>query len=86
MSGAFQFQVDGVAVSTEPGQTILQAADAPGIYIPRLCDVDGLRHQGGCRVCTVKSGGRSVSACTQPIGQRHFDHGLIGHEIEGKAK
>ncbi len=66
MSDAFQFQIDGVTVSALPGQTIMQAADAAGIYIPRLCDVDGLRHQGGCRVCTVKSGGRSVSACTQP--------------------
>ena len=29
-------------------------------------DHEGLRHQGGCRVCTVKAGGRSVAACTQP--------------------
>ena len=63
---AFQFRIDGVAVSAEPGQTIMEAADAAGIYIPRLCDVEGLRHQGGCRVCTVKAGGRSVSSCTQP--------------------
>ncbi len=66
MSDDFQFQIDGVTVSALPGQTIMQAADAAGIYIPRLCDAEGLRHQGGCRVCTVKSGGRSVSACTQP--------------------
>lgn len=63
---AFQFRIDGVAVSAEPGQTIMEAADAAAIYIPRLCDVEGLRHQGGCRVCTVKAGGRSVSSCTQP--------------------
>ena len=30
----------------------MEAADAAGIYIPRLCDHEGLRHQGGCRVCT----------------------------------
>ena len=47
---AFQFRIDGVAVSAEPGQTIMEAADAAGIYIARLCDVEGLRHQGGCRV------------------------------------
>jgi len=62
----FEFHIDGVAVMASPGQTIMEAADAAGIYIPRLCDVEGLRHQGGCRVCTVKAGGRSVSACTQP--------------------
>jgi [NiFe] hydrogenase diaphorase moiety small subunit len=63
---AFLFRIDGVEVSARPGQTIMEAADAAGIYIPRLCDVEGLRHQGGCRVCTVKAAGRSVSACTQP--------------------
>lgn len=63
---SFTFRIDGAEVTAETGQTIMEAADAAGIYIPRLCDVDGLRHQGGCRVCTVKAGGRSVSACTQP--------------------
>lgn len=63
---AFEFHIDGLAVTAQPGQTIMEAADAAGVYIPRLCDVDGLRHQGGCRVCTVKANGRSVSACTQP--------------------
>ena len=66
MSEAFQFRIDGALVTAQAGQTIMEAADAAGIYIPRLCDVEGLRHQGGCRVCTVKAGGRSVSACTQP--------------------
>ena len=66
MSGPFQFRIDGIEVTAQPGQTIMEAADAAGIYIPRLCDHEGLRHQGGCRVCTVKAGGRSVAACTQP--------------------
>jgi [NiFe] hydrogenase diaphorase moiety small subunit len=64
--GGFTFTIDGAAVTGKPGQTIMEAADAAGIYIPRLCDHEGLRHQGGCRVCTVKAGGRSVAACTQP--------------------
>ncbi len=62
----FSFTIDGVTVTARPGQTIMEAADAAGIYIPRLCDHEGLRHQGGCRVCTVKANGRSVAACTQP--------------------
>ena len=62
----FTFTIDGVEVRAQPGQTIMEAADDAGIYIPRLCDHEGLRHQGSCRVCTVKVGGRSVSACTQP--------------------
>ena len=62
----FTFSIDGVAVTASARQTIMEAADLAGIYIPRLCDHQGLRHQGSCRVCTVKAGGRSVSACTQP--------------------
>jgi hypothetical protein len=60
------FTIDGVEITAKSGQTIMEAADEAGIYIPRLCDHEGLRHQGGCRVCTVKANGRSVSACTQP--------------------
>jgi [NiFe] hydrogenase diaphorase moiety small subunit len=63
---AFTLSIDGVTISAEPGQSIMEAADAAGIYIPRLCDHEGLRHQGGCRVCTVKADGHSVAACTQP--------------------
>ncbi len=63
---AFTLTIDGTVVAAKPGQTIMEAADAAGIYIPRLCDHQGLRHQGGCRVCTVKAAGRSVAACTQP--------------------
>jgi len=67
MKGAeFTFTIDGIEVAGKPGQTIMEAADEAGIYIPRLCDHEGLRHQGGCRVCTVKAEGRSVAACTQP--------------------
>lgn len=66
MSDGFAFNIDGVEIQARPGQTIMEAADEAGIYIPRLCDHEGLRHQGSCRVCTVKANGRSVSACTQP--------------------
>lgn len=65
MSG-FTFTIDGVEIAATEGQTIMDAADEAGIYVPRLCDHEGLRHQGGCRVCTVKANGRSVAACTQP--------------------
>lgn len=61
------FEIDGVEVQGTAGQTIMQAADAAGIYIPRLCAFDGLIPYGSCRVCTVKVNGRFQSACTQPI-------------------
>ncbi len=59
--------IDGRRVSAQPGQTVLVAAEANGIYIPRLCHKDGLAPVGGCRVCTVRVNGRPTSACTQPV-------------------
>lgn len=60
------FTIDGVEVKAQKGQTILVAADAAGIYIPRLCNMAGLIPYGSCRVCTVIVNGRPQSACTQP--------------------
>ena len=67
MSKNVTFTIDGVEVSGEPGQTIMAAADAAGIYVPRLCSMAGLVPHGSCRVCTVMVNGRPQSACTQPI-------------------
>ena len=66
VSETFTFRIDGEEIRAEPGQTIMDAADEAGIYIPRLCDTEGLVPQGSCRVCVVKLNGRPVSACTQP--------------------
>jgi [NiFe] hydrogenase diaphorase moiety small subunit len=66
MSKEFTFEIDGRVINAVQGDTIMQAADRAGVYIPRLCDTEGLKPQGSCRVCVVKQNGRSVSACTQP--------------------
>jgi len=34
--------IDGVEIEAQEGQTILQAADDAGVYIPRLCYLKGL--------------------------------------------
>ncbi|MBN1845232.1 MAG: (2Fe-2S)-binding protein [Sedimentisphaerales bacterium] len=67
MSQTIDFIIDGVEVSARPGQTILQAADEAGIYIPRLCAHKDLVPHGSCRICTVLVNGRPQSACTQPV-------------------
>ncbi len=67
MSASIAFTVDGVEVHAEPGQTIMEAADAAGIYIPRLCAHKDLLPFGACRVCTVMVNGRPQAACTQPV-------------------
>ena len=59
--------IDGVEVEARPGQTIMQAADAAKVYIPRLCAFRDLSPYGACRVCTVTVNGRPQTACTQPV-------------------
>ena len=66
MSKKITFTIDGVDIECQAGQTILEAADAAGVYIPRLCYHNDLRAHGSCRVCTVMVNGRPQAACTQP--------------------
>ena len=67
MSDKINLIIDGVEVRGAVGQTIMEAAEEAGIYIPRLCYLKGLTPFGSCRVCTVMVNGRPQSACTQPI-------------------
>ena len=53
----------------DPGQTILQAAKAAGIYIPHLCSHPDFKPHGGCKLCTVFVNGRDGSACTHQGGR-----------------
>ena len=71
------FKIDGVEVKAAPGQTILEAAEDAGIYIPRLCAMKGLIPHGSCRVCTIKVNGRAQTACTQPV--------MDGIEVESET-
>jgi [NiFe] hydrogenase diaphorase moiety small subunit len=69
MSDRVTLTIDNVQLEGRPGQTILEAADEAGIYIPRLCHQKDLQPFGSCRVCTVLVNGRPQAACTQPIAQ-----------------
>jgi [NiFe] hydrogenase diaphorase moiety small subunit len=62
----FTFTIDGVEIEAVAGQTIIQACDAAGVYIPRLCHHPDLEPAGHCRVCTCKIDGRRSSACAMP--------------------
>lgn len=69
MSQVFIFSIDGIQIEGKPGQTILQAADEAGVYIPRLCAHKDLEPFGACRVCTVLVNGRPQAACTTPAAK-----------------
>ncbi len=61
------FTIDGKACVAKPGQTITEAAKDNGVYIPTLCNFEGLKPVGSCRICTVRVAGRYMAACTQPV-------------------
>jgi [NiFe] hydrogenase diaphorase moiety small subunit len=65
--GEIEFTLDGRAIPASPGQTILKAAEAAGIYIPRLCAYKDLVPHGSCRVCSVRVNGRIQAACVQTV-------------------
>jgi len=69
MSELVTFTLDGKTIEAKPGATILEAAEANEVYIPRLCHMEGLEPYGGCRVCTVRVNGRTAAACTQPVAE-----------------
>ncbi len=60
------FTLDGQTIAFEPGQTILTAAAAAGVYIPHLCAHPDFPPHGSCKLCTVTVNGRAGSACTIP--------------------
>ena len=45
--------IDGQKITTQPGATVLDAALANNIDIPRLCHHPELTASGGCRLCLV---------------------------------
>lgn len=63
-----EIRLDGKSVPFQVGQTIMDCALEAGIHIPHLCHLPGFTPHGSCKLCTVKSDGRFVSACTQPAG------------------
>jgi len=66
MSQQIKLNIDGKVISTEKGKTIVEAAKENGIYIPTLCNFEGAKPKGCCRMCTIKINNRFMTACTTP--------------------
>ena len=61
--------IDGRQVEGQPGQTILAAAEAAGVFIARLCAWKNMIRRGSCRVCSVRVNGRIQAACVQTVSE-----------------
>lgn len=64
-----EFLLDGRAIPFELGQTLMEAAQLAGVYIPHLCHHPDFKPHGSCKLCTVLVNGRPASACTMPAGE-----------------
>jgi formate dehydrogenase alpha subunit len=74
--GEISLTINGQEVRAREGMTVLEAAQAAGIYIPTLCYTPDLKPYGGCRLCLVeveKVKGLQTS-CTYPVSE-----GMIVH-------
>jgi len=67
MSTVIKFTIDGKECAAEQGSFILAAAKQNGIYIPSLCNIEGVAPRGSCRICTVKVNGKMMAACSTPV-------------------
>src|SRR5579883_3308899 len=58
-------RIDDRDVSAGPNQTLLEVSRENGIFIPTLCELDGLSTVGACRLCLVEAKGSSrlLPAC-----------------------
>ncbi|MBK7947923.1 MAG: formate dehydrogenase subunit alpha [Deltaproteobacteria bacterium] len=61
--------IDGVVVRVPRGTSILRAAMAAGVKVPRLCATESLEPFGSCRLCLVEIDGRkgTPASCTTPV-------------------
>ena len=69
--------IDGIEVEVPAGTTVLQAAEAAGIEIPRFCYHERLSIAGNCRMCLVeieKTPPKPIASCAYPVGE-----GMVVH-------
>jgi NADPH-dependent glutamate synthase beta subunit-like oxidoreductase/ferredoxin len=65
---AIKLNIDGRAIDTQKGKSILEASLEGGLYIPHLCHHPDLSPIGACRLCVVEVEGIKglLTSCTTP--------------------
>ncbi len=64
-----EIEIDGKALKAQPGQMVIEVADAAGIYIPRFCYHKHLSVAANCRMCLVEveKVPKALPACATPV-------------------
>lgn len=69
MAQVITFKIDGKKCMAKEGQYIFDAAKENGIFIPTLCNYEGTKPVGSCRICTVMVNKRPLTACSTPVSE-----------------
>jgi NADH-quinone oxidoreductase subunit G len=81
--------IDGIAVEVPNGSTILQAAEAAGVEVPRFCYHERLSIAGNCRMCLVeveKAPPKPIASCGYPAAEGmvvHTDSKMVRNARRG---
>jgi formate dehydrogenase major subunit len=61
-------EIDGKPVTVPAGSSVMRAAVAAGVQVPKLCATDSVEAFGSCRLCLVEVEGRrgAPASCTMP--------------------
>ncbi len=61
--------INGITIQVEEGTTIMQAAEAAGVHIPKLCFLKEINEIGACRICMVEIEGKQtlVASCNNVV-------------------
>lgn len=64
-----EIEIDGKKIQVDEGASIIEAADAANIYIPRFCYHKKLSVAANCRMCLVEVNtvGKPLPACATPV-------------------
>ena len=70
MSNLKKISIDGIEVEVDGAMTIIQAAEAAGVEIPRFCYHERLSIAGNCRMCLVEVVGgppKPAASCAMQV-------------------
>ncbi|HUK26556.1 MAG TPA: bidirectional hydrogenase complex protein HoxU [Terriglobales bacterium] len=69
VTGVKTLKINGRDLSAREDETILDVARQNGIFIPRLCELEGLSTVGACRLCLVevKGANRLLASCVTRV-------------------
>jgi NADH-quinone oxidoreductase subunit G len=64
-----EIEIDGQKLTAKSNQTVIEVADAAGIYIPRFCYHKHLTVAANCRMCLVEveKSPKTLPACATPV-------------------